>query len=130
MILKLKIEPIQYKAKTKSQLLAKITSGKFVSMSSSPKYSFCGYANFEGTKFTVFNLHKVRAKAIRIVKKGKQLNMPLVKPLNKKVSINQSFTEGYWIAYVYTFDKQQMETFRLRLEQKNRTFALTSKLFM
>jgi hypothetical protein len=108
-------------------LLDKITSSKIYTISSSRNYSFSGYSNFEGTKFTVFNLHKVRAKAKRIVKKGKQLNMPLVKPLNKKVSINESFTEGHWIAYVYTFDKQQLVTFRLNLDQKNRTFTLKTK---
>jgi hypothetical protein len=126
MILKLKINPTIVKAATKEALVSKITNGYILTSTSNRNgFSVWGYSSFNGNTFIMYNLHKVRAKSVRIKRNGKQLN-DSTKGKEKR-TINENTKQGYWIAYVYTFDRNVIETFRLVLNQNTRNFTMTSR---
>lgn len=108
----LKSTPRTVTAKTKRELMSKL---KLSYTSSSTRNSkFSGYKQYD--KLVGINFEKHRKKVLEVKKSKKARNG------EKRV-----MQDSYWIAYVYTFDKDLFDTLGMELQQHTRNFTLKYK---
>lgn len=118
----LNIKPIKYVAKTKQDLMNQIRND-WTRTNLSDSYFVGG----RGILFTqngmrrLYNIHKVNKKTIQHKyktgpKKGQTKKIEVIAP-------------AQWIAYVYTFTKDQFDLFgNTRIEQNSRNFVIGNKM--
>ena len=116
MILKLRIHPSIHVGKTKKMLMDKITKGYGYIYGNSKRLKYSAYKPLfpkdRENELLVFNLQKERRKTTQ--KKDKK---------NKTVS--KIVKSGHWIAYVYKFDKQLLESSGISsITQNARNFTI------
>lgn len=114
----LNIKPVKYTAKTKQELIQQIRND-WTRTNLSDSYFVGG----RGILFTqngmrrLYNIHKVNKKTIQ----HKYKTGPK-KGQTKKVEV---ITHAHWIAYVYTFTKDQFELFgNTQIKQGPRNFVI------
>lgn len=104
MEIRIKIKPQKYTARTKDELLQKITNGKCFTFSSDG----CYYTSYNSDDKYVYTLQKHRPKiAQRKDNRGKTIGSSVIK-------------EGFWVGYVYKIPKN----LPIKVYQKLRNFTI------
>ena len=117
----LNIKPVKYAAKTKQDLMQQIRNDW-----SRTNFGDAYYVGGSGILFThngmrrLYNVHKVNKKTIQHKYKSG--------PKKGQTKTIEVITPAQWIAYVYTFTKDQFELFgNTQIKQGPRNFVIGSK---
>lgn len=119
-----KVKPKKLEAKTRSEIMSKVTNqGNYCwSMSSEYGQGLTSLQKFgtKASKVRVYNLHKIRGKTKQVKyktgsKKG-QTKLP-----------SKVVRESGWIAYVYDFDIAMLNMLELEVRQLTRNFIIKPK---
>lgn len=122
MKLTLNIKPKIIKARTKEQLLSKISgNGSMAKVFMSSRNYECQnvlttIGNSSDSKIRVYNLEKHRAKF-------KQLTAGTKVKTKAKTLVK----DGHWIAYVYDIPEDAVKLLGLKINQKARNFVISGK---
>ena len=118
----LNIKPVKYVAKTKQDLMRQIRNDwTRTNFSDSYFVGGRGILFTQNGMFRLYNIHKVNKKTIQ-----HKYKTGLKKGQTKKIEV---IAPAQWIAYVYTFTKEQFELFgNTPIKQGPRNFVIGHKV--